>query len=230
MIDSLRKEVDFISSKYKIGESRIGIILDFKNIPPNDYGAFIKFVALFSDYFKSVGLKLPPITAKNINRIPRNVLHELNDYSNFFIVEAHGFEEMLSENEVSRLFNYLDNRFLIERTFKYYADTILKPKVILELPYYGTTWEFIVGDKFSIRPDNVHPPLDIVYRDIGKSGKVNYTINDTTMAFFRTEKQGQATNAYLFDDYKTFDRKYQWLDSLGCQGIGIWCIGYCSAN
>ena len=230
LIDSLRKEVDFISSKYKIGENRIGIILDFKNIPPNDYGAFIKFVALFSDYFKSAGLKLPPITAKNINRIPRNVLHELNDYSNFFIVEAHGFEEMLSENEVSRLFNYLDNRFLIERTFKYYADTILKPKVILELPYYGTTWEFIGDGKYSIRPDNAHPPLDIVYKDIGKSGKVNYTINDTTMAFFRTEKQGQATNAYLFDDYKTFDRKYQWLDSLGCQGIGIWCIGYCSAN
>lgn len=230
VIDSLRKEVDFINSNYKISESRIGILLDFKNIPPSDYSAFVKFVSVFSDHFKSIGIKLPPITAKSVGRIPKNVLHELNDYANFFIVEAHGFEELLNEHEVNRLFNNLDNRFLIERTFKYYADSILKPKVILELPYYGTTWEFIGNEQFAIRPDNAHPPLDIVYKDVGKSGKVSYNPIDTTMAFFRTEKQGQATNAYLFDDYKTLNRKYKWIDSLGCNGFGIWCLGYCSAN
>ncbi len=228
IMDSLAKEVDYISTTYGISESRIGLLLDFKNIPPSDYGAFIKFVSFLSENFKSIGMKLPPITSSVKGRIPRTTLHELNDYVNYFIVEAHGYEELLNPSEVARLIELIDNRFIIEKTFKYYADTVLKPKIILELPYYGTSWEYTNDGTYVIKPDNSHPPLDLVYKTVGKSGKVNYTEGDTTLAFFRTDKGG--TVAYLFDDFKTFDRKYKWLDSMGCKGIGIWALGYCSAN
>ncbi len=217
-----------------------GVEINFEQIPPIFRDEFYKFVKKLSFSLRkansnyTICLSVPPYDPASVFNLAK-----MQQDVDFFIIKGFDFQKDpkeptgLVKKAVSPL-NYSpasaeeDLRSVVERYIasigSFYAH-----RLILSLGNYGSLWKTTDrGHELSAYV----PYNEIQYNYRMKDSLNQIRIDSNYFVYvwqkFDTINMGRSVimNELLFDDIETFRTKFQFLQSYGLGGVGIWPLGY----
>ncbi len=200
-----------------------GIAIVFENLPPNNAGSLIHFIAQLKQSIKqsnrSIKLAIPEFDAsKNYDILKLNKL--VDNYlligNNFFRPETRDISA-LNKNEGNGSFK------VRESVKEYLKRGVPYNKLIVVLPNHGIVWhehpdEYVRNLQKSIST------VDLLKYLYEKKPKPEYDAKNDYHYFFY-EKNQVLLMCYP-ENKNALEKNYKWLIEQGIAGIGIWALGY----
>ena len=204
-----------------------GINVTFENIPLGYRSEFTSFLADFSTALKSLDkdlvLTLPAVPDKRIYDLP-----QLNEFVDQFVIMGYNYYYSGSAKpgpvaplESGTVWGDLN---LKNSLSSYLKKGINKKKLIMALPFYGAVWQLdslVTGEVKSTFFE--HRRLNKILIDLNGTVPKYDTIAYT--AYYTYTRNNKDYICY-FDDARTLKHKFDWIESQGIAGIGIWALGY----
>lgn len=231
-VKTVIKNVDDIltSISDSMGNSRrekVGVLLDFQNIPQRDWKNYPKFIQRLKmalhkpeqDKLALIYLVAPLFPTEEDWYRDSTVFKRAASMADKLILRAHSFGNFPSqEGPMAPL--YADTTqgwdFGVDEALSQYIDTlgIPKEKVVLEFPYYGVN--FYDSTRLSH-----HAPLMSTGQMLLMAADTPRVYSDSAGAFL---SMGDST--FVLEDTTSLDWKYGYANKRGIAGIGVYGIGY----
>lgn len=231
-VKTVIKNVDDIltSISDSMGNTRrekVGVLLDFQNIPQRDWKNYPKFIQRMrlalhkpdQDKEALFYLVAPLFPTKEDWYRDSTVFKRAASFADKVILRAHSFGDFPSKwGPVAPLTADTTEGwdFGVDMALSQYIDTLGIPsnKIVVEFPYYGVNW-------YDSTQLSHHMPLMPSSQMLLMAADTPRIYPDSAGAFFEL---GDST--LVFEDTTTLDWKYNYMNKRGVAGIGIYGIGY----
>lgn len=234
-LDSLRETLRVWVDEYGIPASRIGVFLDFQELPywNSQNEELVRFMELvkekitFEEEPGLIYLRLnPETTTSRPYRLDLIQKLEEKNLVDRYILKAYGLEN--PNNPLSPTTPRIDSigkHSLGHMIDHYRVNGVPKDKLIVEFPYFNTVWEKR-GGQFWLNQEN--PYMSIagameIKRQLADT--ITYYSEDSTFAYFTLDIPGEF-KYYLFENELTMRRKYDFLERKEVNGVAVWGVGY----
>lgn len=217
-----------------------GICLDFENVPLTMRDSLTLFVTALHDSLKAdVKGKIDTTMNGFFNGYSITMILPCFDWTGAydvkklaevvdrFVVTGYDYYGSFSTNTgpVAPLSSGLEwNAPNIENSVKEYKEKgAPAPKLLLCLPYYGTTWKTVSINE----PRHKAQFLNFkFYRDLRNEMALKRINYDTTSVSAYYISNDPVPVQYWFENRETLSEKYRWVQRNRYGGVGIWALGY----
>ncbi|MCB9233179.1 MAG: hypothetical protein H6581_16100 [Bacteroidia bacterium] len=211
---------------------KVGIVLDFQNIPPQfsrDYAEFISRlragITNEVEGEKCLIYLVLPLKDENYFFDNEFVTKKIRRNVDYYILRGHNYDRILEGEKPGPLVNLHDVKDTIpsrgwdvDSAIHYYSKKSKFPKdsMVVELPFYGRNWKRDSSSMADIRPLR---PMSEIFNLI-ENNPIAYDA-DSSGAFFAL-----GDTIFWYEDTLTLSRKYDYVKEHGLAGAGIYGLGY----
>ncbi len=205
-----------------------GVTLDFELIPKDVKEAYNSYVIELSNQLKTKKLQLNVV----IPPVDVNLVYDfsiLANYADRFVMLGYGYygkgSKTAGPNAPLQKGKIWGNSTLQQSVETYLKDGIPAQKLIVSLPYVGTSWKTKTA---TVPSASIKYLEQLPYRTI----KTNYPIppvletQSASFYYLFPDFSDGTVNQVWFDDVESLSQKYKFVLSKKLKGAGIWALGY----
>lgn len=201
-----------------------GVIIDFEDVPDNKRNDYTAYIILLSKYLNEVNRKV--IVALPGNLTGAFDVKALNPFVEYFIImgKNYYYNKSAHAGPVAPLnMGELWSGSLENSVKNYLEKGVPKNKLILSLPYYGSSW---ITEDNSIPSKNIKFVEHLSYKRIKEKYPGQPLYEPISQTAYLNIPDGKTNTQVWYDDALTLGKKYDFINNNDLAGVGIWALGY----
>lgn len=237
MIAYLDGMLEEISTTMGAGRDRVGVMVDFHNIPLGEEKEFADFIVrlkkgLYREDEEADALLYLVVTPEETPRLFQDSLQseKILRNVNTFILRTHRFGEIDTTDQLGPMMPIgLDSASQkpgLDSLTRFCRDSLKIDfeKLVIEVPYYGLQWE---ADSSALHKPGPILPFNTILNQIQLEPIDHDTIRDGDLegtldgAFYNLD-----SITYRFEDTLSLDQKYKWVNEEDILGVSLYGLGY----
>lgn len=217
--------INGILEQLKLREAN-GVVIDFENIPKKVKSEYIQFIQDLSEALlaegKTVSITLPAVDDAGVFDVDL-----LSNSVEYFLLMGYDYFGAWSKiaGPVAPLHSDpLWGSLNVENSIKNYLNKKIAPnKLILVVPYYGSSWKV----KQAKLPSQKIKFVDhLLYREVMDKYPMSASMDSISQSAYFNISSSNHHHQVWFDNVESLSLKYDLVNKMDIGGAGIWALGY----